>query len=245
MELVIEMINIAVCDDDINAVEEVSTYLCEILKKMDIQFDITCFNEGQDLIDEMTSSEKLYDIIFLDVFMKASNGINIARKIREFDKECKIIFITSSKEYAVESYDVRAIYYILKPINEEKLNNAINIAIESLNKENKHIIIKNKKGSYRIAYKDILYAESKARVVNIYDKDGEVISFYSKLEDFFQSLQDERFLRCHKSFVVNMDYILKIEQKYICINNNINIPISSRNVLEIKEKYFKYLFNEI
>ncbi|QGU94471.1 response regulator [Clostridium bovifaecis] len=212
---------------------------------MNIKFNITCFNEGQDLIDKITSSEKLYDIIFLDIFMKASNGINIAREIREFDKDCKIIFITSSNEYAIESYDARAIYYILKPINEEKLNNAINIAIESLNKENKHIIIKNKKGSYRIVYKDILYAESKARVVNIYDKCGEVISFYSKLEDFFQSLQDERFLRCHKSFLVNMDYILKIEQKHICMNNNIIIPISSGSILEIKEKYFKYLFNEI
>lgn len=239
------MINVAICDDDINAMEEVSTYVSRSLQKLDIQFKITHFNEGQDLIDKITSSEKLYDIIFLDIFMKDSNGINIAREIREFDKDCKIIFITSSNEYAIDSYDVRAIYYILKPINEEKLNNAINIAIESLNKENKHIIIKNKKGSYRIAYKDILYAESKARVVNIYDKYGEVISFYSKLEDFYRSLQDERFLRCHKSFVVNMDYILKIEQKYICMNNNIIIPISSGNVLEIKEKYFKYLLNEI
>lgn len=238
------MINIAVCDDDIDAMKEISTYVCMSLQKLDIQFKISYFNEGQDLIDKVNSSEKLYDIIFLDIFMKASNGINIAREIREFDKDCKIIFITSSKEYAVDSYDVQAIYYILKPINEEKLSNAINIAIESLNKENKQIIIKNKKGNYRIAYKDILYAESKARVVNIYDKYGEVISFYSKLEDFFQGLQDERFLKCHKSFVVNMDYILKIEQKYICMNNNINIPISSGNVLEIKEKYFKYLLNE-
>lgn len=235
------MINIAVCDDDIDAMKEISTYVCMSLQKLDIQFKISYFNEGQDLIDKVNSSEKLYDIIFLDIFMKASNGINIAREIREFDKDCKIIFITSSSEHAVDSYDVQAIYYILKPINQEKLSNAINIAIESIDKENKHILIKNKKGNYRIAYKDILYAESKARVVNIYDKYGEVISFYSKLEDFFQSLQDERFLKCHKSFVVNMDYILKIEQKYICMNNNIIIPISSGNVLEIKEKYFKYL----
>lgn len=239
------MINIAVCDDDIDAMKEISTCVCMSLQKLDIQFKISYFNEGQDLIDKVNSSENLYDIIFLDIFMKASNGINIARKIREVDKECKIIFITSSSEHAVDSYDVQAIYYILKPINQEKLSNAINIAIESLDKENKHILIKNKKGNYRIAYKDILYAESKARVVNIYDKYGEVISFYSKLEDFFQSLQDERFLKCHKSFVVNMDCILKIEQKYICMNNSINIPISSGNVLEIKERYFKYLLNEI
>ncbi|MEA4825525.1 MAG: LytTR family transcriptional regulator DNA-binding domain-containing protein, partial [Clostridium sp.] len=63
--------------------------------------------------------------------------------------------------------------------------------------------------------------------------------------DFYKNLQDERFLKCHKSFVVNMDYILKIEQKYISMNNNIIIPISSGNVLEIKEKYFKYLLKEI
>lgn len=97
------------------------------------------------------------------------------------------------------------------------------------------------KGSYKILYKDILYAESKARLVNIYLKSQEVITFYSKLEDFLQRLQDERFLKSHKSFIVNMDYILKIEGKCIFVDNNTNIPISGTNLAEIKETYFKYL----
>jgi len=239
------MINIAVCDDDTDDMKKISSYISISFNKLDIPFKISFFNEGHKLINHMNSSKELYDIIFLDIYMKASNGIHIAREIRDFDKECKIIFITSSKEHAIDSYDVSAIYYILKPINEEKLNTSIKIAIESINKENKQILIKNKKGNYRIFYKDILYAESKARVVNIYDKYGEVISFYSKLEDFFQSLQDERFLKCHKSFVVNMDYTLKIEHNYIFMDNNIMIPISNSNTLSIKEKYFNYLLKEI
>ena len=235
------MINIALCDDTIEELEIIVSYVSKNIKDLDIPFKISSFSEGQDLLEHINSSKENFDIIFLDIYMKFSNGIDIARRIRDFDKECKIIFITSSKEHAIDSYDVSAIHYILKPINEEKLSNAIKIAIESLHKENKQVVIMNKKGNYRILCKDILYAESKARVVNIYLKSSEVISFYSKLEDFFQSLKDERFLRCHKSFFVNMDYILKIENNCAFMCNNVIIPITSSNMTVIKEKYFNYL----
>lgn len=245
MKLVVLMINIAICDDMAEELEMISYYVSKKLKELNVAFKINAFSEGQDLIDHISSVRGLEDIIFLDIYMKFSNGIDIARKIREFDKECKIIFVTSSKDYAIDSYDVRALYYILKPINEEKLSSAIKIAIEALNKENKQIVVKNRKGTYRISYKDILYAESKARVVNIYLKAGEVISFYSKLDDFIQSLQDERFFKCHKSFFVNMDHILKIENASIFIGNDMTIPISSTNIVAIKERYYNYLLNEM
>lgn len=239
------MINIAICDDIIEELDIISSYVSKNIKDLDIPFKISSFSEGQDLLEHINSSKQNFDIIFLDIYMKFSNGIDIAKRIRDFDKECKIIFITSSKEHAVDSYDVSALHYILKPINEEKLSSAIKIAIESLNKENKQVVIINKKGNYRILYKDILYAESKARVVNIYLKSSEVISFYSKLEDFFQSLKDERFLRCHKSFIVNMDYILKIENNCAFMCNNVIIPITSSNMTVIKEKYFNYILKEV
>lgn len=239
------MINIAICDDMAEELEMISYYVSKNLKKLNLSFKISVFSEGQDLIDHITSFKGLEDIIFLDIYMRFSNGIDIARKIREFDKECKIIFVTSSKDYAIDSYDVRALYYILKPINEEKLSSAIKIAIEELNKEKKEIVIKNRKGTYRIAYKDILYAESKARVVNIHLTSGEVISFYSKLDDFIKSLQDERFFKCHKSFLVNIDYILKIENANIFIGEDRTIPISSTNIASIKEMYYNYLLKEM
>ena len=235
------MINIAICDDIIEELDIISSYVSKNIKDLDIPFKISSFSEGEDLLEHIKLSENNFDIIFLDIYMKFSNGIDIARRIRDFDKECKIIFITSSKDHAIDSYDVSALHYILKPINEEKLSNAIKIAIESLHKENKQVVIMNKKGNYRISYKDILYVESKARVVNIYLKSSEVISFYSKLEDFFQSLKDERFLRCHKSFFVNMDYILKIENNCAFMCNNVIIPITSSKIAVIKEKYFNYL----
>lgn len=139
------MINIAICDDDIDEIKIISTFVSKNIKELNISFKITVFNEGQDLIEHISSAKENFDIIFLDIYMKASQGIDIARKIREFDEECKIIFITSSREHAIDSYEVRAVYYILKPIDEEKLSTAIKIAIEGLDKENKHIVITNKR----------------------------------------------------------------------------------------------------
>lgn len=238
------MINIAICEDEIEELKIISDFVAKNMNEFEIPFKITTFNEGQDLVEHISSIKENFDIIFLDIYMKASHGIEIARQVREFDKECKVIFITSSEEYAIDSYEVRATYYILKPINEAKLKTSIEVALEGLEKENKHILIVNKKGSYKISLKDILYVESKARVVNIYLKSQEIITFYSKLEDFFHRLQDERFLRSHKSYIVNMDYILKIEDRYIFMENNTNIPISSANMTEIKEVYFNYLLKQ-
>ncbi|WP_435790524.1 LytR/AlgR family response regulator transcription factor [Clostridium sp.] len=239
------MINIAICDDDIQEIKIISNFVSKNIEDLNLLFKITSFNDGQDLIDHMSCAKKNFDIIFLDIYMKTSNGIDIAREIRKFDNECKIIFITYSQEYVLDSYEVRATYYILKPVNEEKLSNAIKIAIKELDKENKQIFIINKKGIYRILYKDIVYAESKARIVNIYLKSHEIITFYSKLEDLFQRLKDERFLKSHKSFIVNMDYILKIENNSIFIIDNANIPISIANVTKIKGIYFNYLLKSI
>ena len=237
------MINIAICDDIKEELELISSYVSKIINNINIEFKISTFNDGEEFIEYVSSSKEIYDIVFLDIYMKFSNGINTAKKIREFDKECKIIFITSSKEHAIESYEVRALYYILKPIEEDKLKDAIFIAIEDLNLNDKNIVIKNKKGSYKIIYKDILYAESSARVVIIHLVSGQTISFYSKLKDFIELIQDDRFIRCHKSFVVNMHHVIKIEGNYIFMSGNLKIPISSVNSGRVKEKYFNYLLN--
>ncbi|ERK31548.1 LytR/AlgR family response regulator transcription factor [Clostridium intestinale] len=237
------MINIAICDDIKEELDLISSYVSKIINNINIEFKISTFNDGEEFIEYVSSSKEIYDIVFLDIYMKFSNGINTAKKIREFDKECKIIFITSSKEHAIESYEVRALYYILKPIEEDKLKDAIFIAIEDLNLNDKNIVIKNKKGSYKIIYKDILYAESSARVVMIHLVSGQTISFYSKLKDFIELIQDDRFIRCHKSFVVNMHHVIKIEGNYIFMSGNLKIPISSVNSGTVKEKYFNYLLN--
>ncbi|WP_461206676.1 LytR/AlgR family response regulator transcription factor [Clostridium sp. DL1XJH146] len=235
------MINIAICDDNREENEMINSLVQKNVEELGIQFKISCFNDGEDLVEHINYYKEIYDLIFLDIYMQFSNGIDVARKIRNFDKECKIIFITYSKEYAIDSYDVRAFHYILKPIEEEKLVSTIKLAVDSLDKESKQIIITNKKGSYRIFYKDILYAESKARIVNIHLKLDKVITFYSKLEDFFEKLQDERFFKPHKSFIVNMDYISKIQSNSIFMINDRSIPISDSNLKEIKEVYFGYL----
>lgn len=237
------MINIVICDDIKEELDLISSYVSKIINNINIEFKISTFNDGEEFIEHVSCSKEMYDIVFLDIYMKFSNGINTAKKIREFDKECKIIFITSSKEHAIESYEVRALYYILKPIEEDKLKDAIFIAIEDLNLNDKNIVIKNKRGSYKIIYKDILYAESSARVVIIHLVSGQTISFYSKLKDFIELIQDDRFIRCHKSFVVNIHHVIRIEGNYIFMSGNLKIPISSVNSGTVKEKYFNYLLN--
>ena len=236
------MVNIAICDDAIEELDGFSKQVTKYMKEFYSAFKLYNFTDGQDLVESMSSIKIVYDIVFLDIFMKFTNGINVAKEIRNYDKECKIIFITSSKEYAIESYEVNAFNYILKPITDEIIRDVLMKAIKDSEVENRKIVVKNKNGNYKISYKDILYAESRSRVVNIHLQSGDVISFYSKLEDFVEKLKDKRFYRCHKSFIVNMDYISKIENnKCTFMYNNITIPISNSNLSSMKKDYFDYI----
>lgn len=220
------MLNIGLCDDEPKALESLRILVADYCGQRRIPFDIHCFRSGEELLDTVKKGQA-FDLLFLDIYMGDSDGIAVARGIREYDKACSIIFATNSRSHAINGYGVRALQYLLKPLVAEEVVSALDQAIEALPEKTKQFVqVKNRQGMYRILLSDIVFAESSAKVVTIHTlKDGNV-SFYDRLDNFNLQCGDERFLRCHKSFLVNLDFVYAFADNTFILKTGEEIRIS-------------------
>ena len=185
-----------------------------------------------------------YQIILLDVYMDGMNGMEAAIKIREQNDGCQIIFITSSTDYAVGSYDVHAAYYILKPIDPEKLNQSLSICMARLSENQENIEVLCSRIPVTIPLNSIMYANTYHNAVHIYTTAG-LFKTYMTFEAFLQLLaEDERFLLCYKGCIVNMDHVLTIQDNDFVFPDQTRVQIRKRGSNLIKKQYTQYLFSK-
>lgn len=228
------MYNVAICEDD-PVFAQISERICrETLCKLDIKFQIAHFLSGEAFLDVF--AEKHYDLILLDIIIGGVDGIELARKIRETDKNVVIIFI-SGFDYALPSYDVNAFYYFKKPIDEAALSHKISQAYtESLKHE--YILIKIGAKNMRISPADIVLLETKGRQVEMTLTDG-TIHFNGKLTELLPLLPREQFIRCHQSFAVNINHIRTLTRKNAATGTGKEIPISRTYMNEVRKAFFR------
>ena len=151
------MIQIAFCDDDQTVLDQLSALLEKYRTQRCIQIQCTAFRSPLDLLAEIEKGVR-YDILFLDVIMPAENGITVAKEIRQYDTAVEIIFLTSSTEFAVESYMVGAYFYQLKPIWEESFFRLTDSVIaECRRADQRSLVLRCKTGISRIELDRLLY----------------------------------------------------------------------------------------
>jgi DNA-binding LytR/AlgR family response regulator len=177
--------------------------------------------------------------------MPGLNGIETARKMRTVMKETKIIFFSSSNEHYGEAYDVFAFNYLLKPINQQKLNDVLDQALlEIHDKCRQQISFIYKAINYRIFCSDILYTESRNKIICFHMNNNTTLRCYAKLDDILKQLPEESFIRCHQSFAVNIFYVTELAGTHFCIQD-VAISISKKYLKSAKDKYFTYLFDHM
>jgi DNA-binding LytR/AlgR family response regulator len=234
-------IQIAICDDSIEDIRSLS----EALYVYDDSFQIFSYTDGESLTGDCLENERLFDILFLDIYMPGLNGIETAGRIRASNKEVKIIFISSSNEHYPEAYDVFAFNYIIKPLKHEKLKGILDQAMNGIIKERQQQICLNYKGkTFRVFCRDILYIESRDKTICIHRTDRSIVHCYAKMDDILKKLPVESFIRCHQSFAVNILHIDEIMDNYFRISLDV-INISKKYHKAAKEKYFSYLFTHL
>ncbi|MCR8746296.1 LytR/AlgR family response regulator transcription factor [Romboutsia lituseburensis] len=233
------MIKIAICDDEEIYLNNYYDMMIRIKKIYGYDIDVLKFYSGDELINTLSKKYINVDIIFLDIIMKGMNGIETAKKIRELNITSEIIFLTNSKEYALEGYDVKAFNYIIKNSDnmEDKIKEAIKYSYEKLEE---YFIISNQSGIEKIRLSQIVYIESNKRKIIINTLSGKYET-YEKLKDSYQTLKYKGFLKCHRSYIVNQDFIKKIESKDIVTSTGERVPISRSKIEEIKYSFMDYL----
>ena len=224
------MINIGICEDELHYRVNIKDMLGDILSTYSINYKIYEFSSGEELL---SNYPKDLDILIMDIQMKIINGMDTARKIREFDQNLEIIFMTSFSEFMQEGYEVKAYRYILKPISERKISRNILPCInEIMKKKNNYLTINVKNYVDRIKIDSIVYIETDRPNILIYTNDNKYTTKMS-ISKIDKILREHGFFRCHNSYIVNLKLVesmnsnkLKIGEKYI--------PISKYRVKELK-----------
>lgn len=235
------MLRFAICDDCKTDREEIGKYLNGFFLARNQEISITEYEDGTALSDDYRDGEAMYEMIFLDIFMMHSQGMNIARDIRKYDTKVKIVFATVSTDFAVDSYEVQAFHYILKPVNPEKFTLLIQRFLKEMFADRKQsLLVKNSRRQERISYKDILYIESQNTSIYVHTVDGTVYRLYGKLKDYEEELAGKGFIRCHQSYIVNLKHVRSVEQKFV-LNDGTQIPIRRQEVKAMREIYYEYV----
>lgn len=237
------MIQIAVCDDEIgcinNAVEMIETWS----KERVIPVEIHSFDNGDELISKHNDCRM--DIIFLDIVMPLLNGIDAAKELRQRDKTVKIIFFTSSPEFALKSYEVKAHDYLLKPITYVKMKEVLDECNVSLNQESENILIKTPLGYQKLYLQDIEYVEAQNRKVFFYLQNGKVVETAEPLYTFEKKLiGDVGFFKCHRSYLIYIPSVDHFDNKTITTKCGRNVPIARGYGKAFQDAYFAIMFNE-
>ena len=215
-----EILNIAICEDTAEEEEK----LINTLNSCSIKANATCFKNAEELLSCFEIGK--FDLLLMDIFMGEMTGIDAISKIREIDRDIPVAFITTSKDFALESYRLSALKYIEKPYGKKDIEGILHLA--KIEKENSPClsIIKDRKEEL-IRLSQIVYLETKGRQTIIYLKNGEIESFYGKLSSVINALPEEQFFLTHKSYCVNLNEVLYIDDELKCfmMSNGNNVPI--------------------
>lgn len=228
---------IAVCDDSKVDRELVIYCVKKYFQEKQYSYHIIPYNRGLNLIYDYQDGAH-FDIIFIDIFLDGILGIDAARKLREQGYRGAIIFCTASEEYAVDSYDVQASGYLVKPVITEKLYMYLDRVVQYIDlrsfkvKQGRNIVVMH--------HHEIIFIESRNSKCMLHKKDGEVLVLYRKLSDIEAELADARFLRCHQSYIVNMDYVSQVTDCFI-LSTGDQVLIRQRSLKEIRTKYWNYV----
>ena len=238
------MIKIAFCDDDMEVLHQMNELLDRYRVEWNEDITYAAFQSPFELLTEIEKGIRP-DILFLDVVMPGQNGMDVAKEIRQYDANMKIIFLTSSPEFAVESYSVGAYFYQLKPIWEESFFRLMDSVLAECEKKKKNsLILRSKDGITRIDLQQLEYCEVLGRKLLFHLENGAVLESAGSLDDLAgQLMQYSNFFRPHRSFLVNMEYIQNISSRSIKMVNDAEIPIPHGKCSEIKNTYMEYAFN--
>lgn len=218
------MINICIVEDELEQANLLTNYITKYGKDNGKQFNITHLPDGIDLVDDYKSQ---FDIILLDIQMKHLDGMAAAQKIRQFDKEVIIIFITSTVQYAVQGYTVDALGYVLKPVPytafEQLMEKATGrVAAKS---EKVYIKISIEDKQIKIDCSTISFIESQRNNVIVHTDDKDYVTA-GPLKRFEELLGERGFSKCHNAYLINLSFVESIQKEEVALSNGVILPIS-------------------
>lgn len=215
---------IAIVDDIVSERKELHQRLEIQLARLMLHADISEYENGRDFLS--AARKKRFYLVFLDIYMERENGIETAKKLREFDTNCILVFTTSSTDHALDGFRVRALHYLVKPYSDQELAALFDEIMERLPAPDQYIEVNTTGGAIRLRFREILYAEHYQHQIYIYTANGEKTMTRQTFREFTESLDDERFFLCSRGLIVNLEYAEDFDGTDFILKNGKKLPVS-------------------
>jgi len=236
---------IAICDDDKQELLQISRLVDEYLSCSiaEDKIEVFRFESSMKLLAQIESG-KHFDVFLLDVIMPNIKGIELATEIRSKNQVAKIIFLTSSSEFAVDSYSVGAFNYLLKPIQKDKLFSILEKACNNIYSDLKqYIVVKTQTSLSKVFLHELIYVEVIGRTIYFHQKGGATLESTSTISQVEAVLLiDKRFIKPHRSYIINLDYIKNLLPNGLTTTSDLFIPVSRNVFKEVKQAYINHSF---
>jgi len=239
----VEWLKVAICDDDSRDLLQIASLLESYRRDRKAELSYVSFQNTIELLSSMDNRD--YDLLLLDMLMPGINGMQVAREIRERNSQIQMVFLTSSPEYAVESFSVRAYHYLLKPPSEEKLFPILDRLMDDLRKPEDALHIKTQSSVFSLPYGKIEYIEVSAKKLYFYLTDGDTRKVTGKLADFEHALlKKSSFIKVHRSYIVNLQWVQELRQGELVTVSGRRVPVSRAAYPQVRTAYMQFLFCE-
>lgn len=231
----------ALCDDLKQDRELLRAYLRDALAERRITADIEVFDSGDALLEHL--SREPFDAYFLDIYMQGMTGVQTAYRLLEKDARTVIVFITSSPDHMADGFQIGAVHYLVKPVTLDSVGQALERVLRLLDKPEAYITLQIGRMEKQVLLEDIVFVESRERQCLIHTK-KEVMPPYIRLDEL-QAMLDDRFLRCHRSYLINMAETEGLFSDGFLMSDGAAVPVKRDKRLEMKQRFEQYCFDKL
>lgn len=233
---------IAVCEDKSGERRQLISDLREELIRRKMNAQVLSYESGEALLS--AAGHIPFRIYFLDILLPGLNGVDAAKMLRSQNLEAAMVFITYSRDYFADGFEVGAVHYLVKPYSKMDLQEALNRCLRQVKEGERYIELMINRENQRILLSDLFWAESKDKVCYLHLKSG-VCRSYLRLDELEQMLDDTRYLRCHRSFIVNLDYVSGSKHGFFLLPDGNEIPMRQADRVHFRTEYENYLFEKM
>ena len=232
------MLKFAICDDEPYMAQEIANQLSRYMNGEQItSYCVSSFQNGCSLLERDCD----FDVIFLDIQMEYLNGMETAKMLRQRKNHSLLIFVTVLKECVFDAFEVEAFDYLLKPLDSGHFKRTMDRIIKSLQqRETKRIVVQRGTSCDVILLAEIVYFEVQGRKIYIHQRSGKITDYYDKLDDLAQRI-DGRFFRCHRSYLVNIEYVRGCNAGQVILSQGDKIPVSRLRERDLTQALLRYM----
>lgn len=232
---------IAIVDDIAEERKLLRSRLEKQLYHYNVHADFSEFESGEKLL--AIAKQQRFTVLFLDIYMDGENGIETAKKIREFDMESLLVFTTTSQDHALEGFQVRAMHYLVKPYTEDDIRQLMDEIISRIPKPDNYIQVKVSGSEVRLHFQDIVYAEHLSHMIHIHTATQKKLITRQTFGEFVAPLRkDRRFFLCSRGVIVNMEHATDFDDAAFVMDEGSRVLVNYGLLKTARQTFMDFLF---